>query len=166
MSSLDRAFYRVRQLRRSLWPRVTSAERQQARVTLGPQLYPLFASMQPADQRHCLDVYEHLAAAGCTDEEMLQAALIHDAGKGAIAGARFGVHHRVLYTVLQRFPRAIDALARRNRGMRSLRDHDRRTVELAREYGAAEGVVHLLDAMEGGPADERTLALLAADDQS
>lgn len=166
MSSIDRAFYRVRQLRRSLRPRVTSAERSEARRVLGAHLYPLFASMQPADQRHCLDVFEHLAADGCEDEEMLQAALIHDAGKGSIAGARFGVHHRVLYTAVQRFPRVIDRMARHNHGMRSLREHDRRTIELAREYGASPGVVHLLGAMEGGPADERALALMAADDQS
>ena len=97
MSLFDRAAYRVRQLRRSLWPRVTRTEREDARRILGANLYPLFASMQPADQRHCLDVCERLVSAGCTDGEMLQAALIHDAGKGSIAGARFGVHHRVVY---------------------------------------------------------------------
>lgn len=166
MFSIDRAAYRAGQLRRSLWPRVTRAEREDALRVLGPQLYPLFASMQATDQRHCLDVYERLAAGGSTDGEMLQAALIHDAGKGAIAGARFGVHHRVAYVALERFPRTLDALARRNRGIRSLREHDKRTIDLALEYGAPHGVVHLLRAMDGLSTDERALALVAADNQS
>jgi hypothetical protein len=119
MSLFDRAAYRVRQLRRSLWPRVTRAERDDAGRVLGERLYPLFDSMHPADQRHCLDVYERLVAGACTDGEMLQAALIHDAGKGSIAGARFGVHHRIVYVVLQGFPSLLDGLARRNRGIRS-----------------------------------------------
>lgn len=167
MSLFDRAAYRIRQLRRSLWPRVTRAEREDARRVLGAQLYPLFASMQPADQRHCLDVFERLVASGCTDHEMLQAALIHDAGKGTIAGARFGVHHRVTFVVLQRFPGALNALARRNHGIRSLHQHGQRTIELAREYGAPDGVVNLLQAMDGGGStDERAAILMAADDQS
>jgi hypothetical protein len=163
---IDRAAYRVRQLRRTLRPRVTQSERDEAKRMLGAQLYPLFESMHLADQRHCLDVYARLTADGCTDAEMLEAALIHDAGKSSIAGASFGVRHRIVYVALQRFPGVIDALAKRNGGMRSLRDHDRRTVELAQEYGASKGVVHLLEAMSGGTADERTLVLMAADDES
>lgn len=166
MFSIDRAAYRVRQLRRSLWPRVTRAEREDARRVLGSQLSPLFASMQPADQRHCLDVYQRLVSGGCIDGEMLQAALIHDAGKSSIAGARFRVRHRIAYVVLQRFPGALDALARRNRGIRSLREHGNRTIELAREYGASDGVLHLLQAMNRGSTDERASILAAADDQS
>lgn len=166
MFLIDRAAYRVQQLRRSLWPRVTQAERDDARHVLGPQIYPLFASMHPADQRHCLDVYQRLVAGGCTDGEMLQAALIHDSGKGAIAGARFGVHHRVAYVALQRFPGTLDALARRNRGIRSLHEHDQRTIEVAHEYGASDGVVSLLQAMDGESRDERAAILMAADDQS
>lgn len=166
MSSIDRAAYRIRQLRRTLRPRVAPSERDEAKRILGERLYPLFESMQTADQRHCLDVFERLTAEGCSDIEILQASLIHDAGKGRIAGARFGVHHRVLFVALQRLPKAIDALARRNRGIRSLQAHDARTVELAREYGAPDGVVLLLGAMAGGPADNRALSLMAADDQS
>jgi hypothetical protein len=166
MSLFDRAAYRVRQLRRSLWPRVTRAERDDAGRVLGERLYPLFDSMHPADQRHCLDVYERLVAGACTDGEMLQAALIHDAGKGSIAGARFGVHHRIVYVVLQGFPSLLDGLARRNRGIRSLHQHDRRTIDLAREYGAPDGILRLLRAMGGGSPDERAAILNAADDQS
>jgi hypothetical protein len=41
----------------------------------------LFQSMSPADQRHALRVCRGLAARGCTDEDMLAAALLHDVGK-------------------------------------------------------------------------------------
>jgi hypothetical protein len=95
MSSFSRGLYRLRQLRRTLRPRVQPEERAEARRVLGERLYPIFDSMQAADQRHCLDVYAKLVASGCTDTEMLQTALIHDAGKGRIAGAKFGVHHRI-----------------------------------------------------------------------
>jgi hypothetical protein len=166
MSLLDRAAYRVRQFARSVRPHVSKSEFEEASRILGPSLYPLFASMQAADQRHGLDVLQRLAADGCSDEEMLQAALIHDAGKGSIAGARIGLHHRVLFVLLRPLPGTIDALAKFSGGMRGMRDHDRRTIELAREYGAGDGVVRLLQAMNGDGRDERAQALIAADDRS
>jgi hypothetical protein len=45
----------------------------------------LFQTMSPADQRHSLRVYQGLLARGCTEADMLAAALLHDVGK---AGAR------------------------------------------------------------------------------
>src|ERR1700674_3782826 len=147
MSSSERARYRFRQLRRSLRPSVRAGDLNTARHVLGERLSPLFASMQAADQLHCLDVYQRLVKSGCTDAEMLQAALIHDAGKGRIAGARFGVRHRVAYVVLDRTPRLLDRLARYNVGLASLHAHSEKTIALAREYGAAPGVVDLLGAM-------------------
>ena len=103
--------------------------------------------------------------------EMLQSALIHDAGKGRIAGARFGLRHRVAYVGLERTPRLLDRLARYNRGLASLHGHSRKTIALAREYGASPGVVDLLEAMDsplanGKPRDERARLLMAVDDQS
>jgi hypothetical protein len=167
MSSSDRARYRFRQLRRSLRPNVRAGDLITARHVLGERLFPLFESMQGADQLHCLDVYRRLVADGCTDAEMLQAALIHDAGKGRIAGARFGVRHRVAYVALERTPRLLDRLARYNRGLASLHAHSQKTIDLAREYGASPGVVQLLESMEErNPRDERTRRLKAMDDLS
>ena len=160
-SLFDRAAYRVRQLRRSLRPRVDDTERDRAREILGPQLFPLFDSMQATDQRHCLDVYKRLTDTGCNDAEVLTAALIHDAGKGRIAGARFGVHHRILYTAIERWPQLVNATAQVDPGMRALKEHDARTLALAREYGASPGVVALLEG-----TDPRAPALKAADDWS
>jgi hypothetical protein len=159
--------YRVQQLRRSLRPIVTPNERIEAQRILGARLYPLFDSMQAADQRHCLDVYRKLIASGCTDTEMLQAALIHDAGKGRIAGARFGVHHRVAYVALKRTPGLLDRLARHNRGLGSLHAHSQKTIDLAREFGASDDILHLLAEMDARtPSGERARLLKAMDDRS
>lgn len=165
MCFISRARYRAGQLRRSLRARVTPDDLEAARGVLGERLYPLFASMQAADQRHCLDVYRTLLANGCDDAEMLQAALLHDAGKGSIAGARFGIAHRVAYVLLEHRPALLNAAARWNGGMRALKVHDARTLELAREYGTSGGVVRLLADMERGE-NERARRLKAADDAS
>jgi hypothetical protein len=171
MSSSDRVRYRFRQLRRSLRPNVRASDLNAARHVLGERLFPLFDSMQAADQRHCLDVYQRLFKSGCTDDEMLQAALIHDAGKGRIAGARFGVRHRVAYVALERTPRLLDRIARYNRGLASLHAHSQKAIALAREYGASPGVVHLLEALDNPldnsqARDERARLLKAVDDES
>jgi hypothetical protein len=171
MSSSNGARYRFRQLRRSLRPNVRAGDLNTARRVLGERLFPLFDSMQAADQLHCLDVYQRLVKTGCSDAEMLQAALIHDAGKGRIAGARFGVRHRVAYVALERKPSLLDRLARYNRGLASLHGHSGKTIALAREYGAAPGVVDLLEAMDSPldnskARDERASLLRAVDDQS
>jgi hypothetical protein len=42
----------------------------------------LFAAMSVNDQHHSLMVYRALRVRGCTDTEMLAAALLHDSGKG------------------------------------------------------------------------------------
>ncbi len=52
---------------------------------LPPSALPLFQTMSAADQRHSLRVCQGLQARGCTDKDMLAAALLHDVGK---AGGR------------------------------------------------------------------------------
>src|SRR5260221_11883550 len=52
---------------------------------LPPAALPLFQTMSAADQRHSLRVCQGLQARGCTDKDMLAAALLHDVGK---AGGR------------------------------------------------------------------------------
>jgi len=42
----------------------------------------LFQTMSLADQQHCLRVYRGLQARGCTEKDLLAAALLHDVGKG------------------------------------------------------------------------------------
>jgi hypothetical protein len=163
----DRALYRVGQLRRALNPAVTSTELDAARNTLGDRLYPLFASMHSADQRHCLDVFEALLAAGHTEPHILAAALLHDCGKGAIAGAAIGLRHRIGYVILAPAPPLQRAACRLSPGLASLRDHGRATVTLVREYGAPPAVIELVEQAEGlRPLDDRGRALKRADDAS
>lgn len=79
---LSRARYRVWQALYRLSARVTSAELSPVRDLLPPAGQALFATMSRGDQRHSLDVEAALAATGCTDRELLAAALLHDVGKG------------------------------------------------------------------------------------
>jgi hypothetical protein len=53
------------------------------RAVLPPGGQRLFASMSDSDQHHSLLLYRALCSRGCADKEMLEAALLHDSGKGA-----------------------------------------------------------------------------------
>jgi hypothetical protein len=161
----DRAFYRIGQLRRALDPQVSESERAAARNALGERLYPLFDAMQPADQRHCLDTFEQLLAGGHTDDDLLAAALLHDCGKGSLAGAGIGIRHRVGYVLLVPVPPLLRAACRLSPGLAALRDHGELSVSLVREYGAPASVVELVEQAEGmRPLDDRGRALKRADD--
>ncbi len=47
-----------------------------------PKAISLFQTMSTADQQHSLRVYRGLQARGCTEKDLLAAALLHDVGKG------------------------------------------------------------------------------------
>ena len=131
-------------------------------------MMPLFESMPERDQRHCLDVYETLRASGCDDREVLAAALIHDAGKGSLTGARVRLWHRVAYVLLENAPPPLmRAAAGQNRGIDVLQKHGDKGVELAQEFGASPEIVWLLAEMESeGALDERVAMLKAADEKA
>ncbi len=78
-----RPLYRTRQFLGALRPRISAEERAEATALLAERLLPLFDGMSPRDRRHCLDVYLALRRDGCRDSDVLLAALLHDAGKGA-----------------------------------------------------------------------------------
>lgn len=79
--------YRLWQVRQQLGfvPPLTTQERLEVAHRLPASTLPLFESMSGADQQHALRVYRGLQARGCSDEDMLAAALLHDVGK---AGGR------------------------------------------------------------------------------
>ena len=52
-----------------------------ARVLPSSAALSLFCTMSPADQQHALRVCRGLQSHGCTNEDMLAAALLHDVGK-------------------------------------------------------------------------------------
>jgi hypothetical protein len=119
-----------------------------------------------ADRRHGLDVVAALRADGVTDQDVLLAGLLHDAGKGR----SIRLWHRVAWSLGEllgtwvhgaaaRLPGGDDAMAR-------LRDHAERSAELARAVGAGERVAALI---RGAVADDdrgALAALLAADEAS
>lgn len=165
MSSVSRALYRSRQLLSALRPRLRPDERAEARALLGEALFPLFRSMSPRDQRHCLDVFRALRARGCRDAHLLTAALLHDVGKGRLAGPPVRLWHRVAFVLLAALaPRLLDRW--RGGGLATLRRHAQRGAELAARAGAPPAVVELIRRHEecGQGADPRLRLLRAADD--
>ncbi len=163
---ISRLSYRARQFRRTLAPGITANDLHEAESALGEDLYALFAKMQPADQRHCLDVYRRLHSEGEDDPDVLAAALIHDAGKGGESARRIRTWHRVAYVILDTLPPgALNRIARGDGGLARLHRHGEATIRLVRDAGASERIVGLLEVMEaGGRDDPHAARLLAADD--
>lgn len=79
----SRLWYRLGQVRQQLGfvAPLSLAERQEVARWLPAAAIPLFQSMSAADQRHSLRVCQGLQKRGCTDKDMLAAALLHDVGK-------------------------------------------------------------------------------------
>src|SRR5256884_1335687 len=75
--------YRLGQVRQQLGFVAPLAAREYGEVSqwLPAAALALFKTMSPADQRHSLRVCRGLQAHGCTDRDMLAAALLHDVGK-------------------------------------------------------------------------------------
>ncbi len=168
--SLARPLYRARQLFASLRTEIGEAERGEAAELLGERLFPLFEAMVPRDQRHCLDVLQTLQRQGFQDRDVLQAALLHDAGKGE--GVR--LWQRVAYVLLASISRGLlERLARRGvpfgrlrAGLAALHHHAERGAALAEQAGAAAVVVDLIRRHEEGQAEDQRLSLLRGADDS
>jgi hypothetical protein len=157
---------KARQLGRHVVARVRPVERAALAEWLTPSQLALFDGMPVADRRHGLDVVAALRADGVTDQDVLLAGLLHDAGKGR----SIRLWHRVAWSLGEllgtwvhgaaaRLPGGDDAMAR-------LRDHAERSAELARAVGAGERVAALI---RGAVADDdrgALAALLAADEAS
>lgn len=75
--------YRLWQVRQQLGfvAPLSADERLEVARWLPASALPLFNSMSAADQRHSLRVCQGLQARGCTDPDLLAAALLHDVGK-------------------------------------------------------------------------------------
>ncbi|MDQ6662725.1 MAG: HDOD domain-containing protein [Chloroflexota bacterium] len=80
---LHTVFYRFQQVRQQLGFVAPLSAEQQAEVAqwLPTAAALLFRTMSNADQQHSLRVCRGLQTIGCTEEDMLAAALLHDIGK-------------------------------------------------------------------------------------
>jgi hypothetical protein len=76
--------YRLGQVRQQLGfaaPLSEADHQEVAGILPSSAAQALFCTMSPADQQHSLRVCRGLQARGCTDKDMLAAALLHDIGK-------------------------------------------------------------------------------------
>jgi hypothetical protein len=76
--------YRLGQVRQQLGfvvPLSETDHKEVAGILPSSAAQSLFRTMSPADQQHSLRVCRGLQARGCTDQDMLAAALLHDIGK-------------------------------------------------------------------------------------
>jgi len=162
----ERPLYRTRQFFGAISPRIENSERAEAADLLGDRLWLLFESMSERDQRHSLDVLRLLKQRDSHDDELLMAALLHDAGKGRLAGVRVRLWHRVAYVLLSAAaPAALNRLANSRGGLGALHHHAERGAVVAEALGATAAVVELIRRHEErDPPDERLRLLRAADD--
>lgn len=142
---------KVRQFRSHVQARVGSGERSALIDWLTPAQIALFDSMHVADRRHGLDVVGTLRADGVTDDEVLLAGLLHDAGKGAT-----GVLPRVGFSLGQAYGSWVWRLAGVVPGwgaaLRRLQEHAESSAVLAAEAGCSPRTVELIRHQEA-PVD-------------
>jgi hypothetical protein len=128
-----------------------------------PAQLELFDRMHVADRRHGLDVVASLRDAGVTDQDVLLAGLIHDAGKG-----QTGVWPRVVYALGQEYGRWIWAAASVIPGqgvvIRRLRDHAVLSATLASQAGCTARTVELIRHQDAPLDPVAGRALQLADD--
>lgn len=134
---------KVRQFRSHVTARVGVDERAGLVDRLAPAQLALFDSMHVADRRHGLDVVATLRADGVTDDDVLLAGLLHDAGKGHV-----GVWPRVAYSLGQAYGgwvwRIASLVPGWRRALQRLRDHAETSASLAVEAGCSARTVELI----------------------
>jgi hypothetical protein len=159
--------HRTWQFLRATLGRVGPDEYALAASRLTAAQFALFQSMVRCDQRHCLDVFHTLYAAGHRDDALLQAALIHDVGKAA---GRLTVWHRVAVVLMNAFaPRWLQRLGAQDRGWRApfaahIR-HAQQSARWATEAGCSPDVVRLIHGHHQPNPNDRRLALLVWADE-
>jgi hypothetical protein len=145
----------VRQFALALGARTTQAPVEDLAQNLDPRQQELFDQMPSMDRRHCLAVFRQLREAGQEDPALLQAALIHDAGK---AMGPVGIRHRVIAVLAKAlWPRLWEKLdggpGSWKYPFRVHRNHAALGAELAAQAGCSPEVVWLVAHHEDGPVE-------------
>lgn len=141
--------YRVRQFRAALAATVGDDERALVARLLAPAELPLFEAMPAYDQRHCLDVFYTLRAAGHDDILLLRAALFHDCGKLDDDGTPMSLPWYIAASLLKALaPPLYRVLAASGRGpLRPLRvyaEHAWRGSRMAARAGSPPAIVQAI----------------------
>jgi hypothetical protein len=150
---------KVRQLRAHIRARVAPDERDALATWLSPAQLALFDTMHVADRRHGLDVVATLRADGVTDRELLEAGLLHDAGKG-----QTGMLPRIQYSLGQAYGAwiwGVAVLPAHRAAIERLRTHAETSAELAAGAGCSPRTVELIRHQDApiDPVDGRRLQL-------
>ena len=160
---ISRAVYRTRQVWQALRPRIDAGELALVQSVLEEPARGLFLAMEKRDQRHALEVARRLRASGVDDAELMQAALLHDCGKGPVP-----VWLRVLKVLSPKTVRrlGVEGAAGWRGAAQRLMEHGAIGARLAASAGVSAAAVRLIEGrVEAG--DEARAALLAsADDLS
>ena len=166
MRVATRALYRSRQFFGGIRPRIDAELLTEALRLLSEPERRLFEAMTTRDQKHCLAVYAHLR--GQRDDDLLTAALLHDAGKGRIA-----LWHRVAYVLLEAVsPPLLRRLAKSGDGpgWRQALDRCHRHPELGarltEKAGSSSIVVALIREDSQHAPKDLLAALKAADEEA
>ena len=179
--------YRSGQFFAALLGRASDEDMEEARRVLGPRLYEIFAELPGQYRLHMLAVYRKVRDAGCDDAHVLQAALLHDAGKYDPATRRYvSLPYRVAIVLLAATAPGKRLLAKlaeqKAEGRRQKAEssrmgwrypfylnnhHAELGAQRAQQHGATDDVVRLIaDHHKPKAPDARLAALRAADERS
>jgi HD domain len=165
-----RVAYRVRQFFRGFRVFLSPNEVVAVRAALTDRELELFLRMPARDRRQAVDIMDWLRQRTTPSDDLLAAALLHDAGKGAP-----GVWDRVAFVLLEAVSArltdraAAEHGARWRRSLWTLRHHARLGAELLLEAGSGPRVTELVArhteraAQPSDEANEELAWLIAAD---
>jgi putative nucleotidyltransferase with HDIG domain len=156
--------YRARQFRQALRERPNKNSEEFVSAHLDDRTLALFHAMSLRDQAHSVATAQRLPTTVAADPNVLEAALLHDVGKGRQTAVQ-----RAVYVLLAAVdPAALDRLARRGEGIRGALyrslHHPALGSDMAERAGCARRVCDLIALHHREPADEDCRALQQADD--
>jgi len=169
-----RILYRIGQVIRGLWPRLSAADKAEVARWLTPEQVKLWNRQSRRDRSHSLRVLRTLQAQGWDAAPLMRAALLHDVGK---VQARLTVIHRSAWVLATHIaPHWAQTWLARPKGWRHpfwvLAEHPHLGAQLARAAGVDEQTLWLIEHHQDkdvkAPPLMRTWweALQKADDQN